>query len=212
MNRAALRSTLALAILIGAPIEAQTVMGTVLGSVRDSDGAVVPGAQVSLQNSGTGLDRQSSTNEQGEYNATDLPVGTYRLSVSKPGFKTEVRNGITLTIGATIPVNVTLHVGDVKETIEVTADAAQVETATSSMGGLVGERTIRDLPLNGRDWLQLTTLEPGVSTGTSAKDGSRGWGTSISVNGARANNVAYRVDGLVVNDMSNAGPGSILGV
>src|SRR6266849_7092347 len=147
MNRAALRSTLALAILMVGPIQAQTVMGTVLGSVRDSGGAAVPGAQVSLQNSGTGMERQSPTNDQGEYNATDLSVGTYRVTVSKQGFKTEVRNGITLTIGATVPVNVTLHVGDVKETVEVTADAAQVETATSSMGGLVGERTIRDLPL-----------------------------------------------------------------
>jgi hypothetical protein len=193
-------------------VHAQTVMGTILGTVRDSAGAFIPGAQVLIENTGTGFRRVSVTSERAEYYTVDLPVGVYKLTASYEGFKTEVRSGITLTIGASLTVNLQLNVGDLKETVEVMADTTQVDTATSTIGGLVSQQAIRELPLNGRDWLQLATLEPGVTTGFSAKDGSRGWGTAVAINGARPNNAVYRVDGLVVNDMSNAGPGSILGV
>lgn len=204
--------SVALALSAALNIGAQTVMGTILGTVRDPGGASIPEAQVVIDNVGTGFQRTAVTSERGEYYTADLPIGSYKISVSRAGFKTEVRSGITLSIGASVTVNLQLNVGDVKETVEVTADTSQVETATSSMGGLVSEQAIRDLPLNGRDWLQLATLEPGVTTGVSSRDGSRGWGTAVAVNGARPNNAVYRVDGLVVNDMSNAGPGSILGV
>ncbi len=203
---------IALALFIAPIGAAQTVMGTILGTVIDPAGASVPGAQVAIENTGTNLQRAVLTNDRGEYYLADLPVGNYSVTVGHPGFKTDVRKGVTLTVGASLTINFSLSIGDTAQSVEVSADTTQVETATSSMGGFVAEKTIRDLPLNGRDWLRLTTLQPGVLEGQAAKDGSRGWGIAIAINGARPNNAVYHVDGLVVNDMSNAGPGSILGV
>ncbi|HEX4595576.1 MAG TPA: TonB-dependent receptor, partial [Bryobacteraceae bacterium] len=136
------------------------------------------------------------------------------------GFRTSVRKGISVTVGASVPVNFELAVGEVQQRVEVEAAAPLVDTTNAAMGGLVGENAVRELPLNGRDWLQLVTLQPGViggvgqqsSAGFSNSRAARGNGQSLSISGARPTGNVFLVDGLVVNDYSNASPGSGLNV
>src|SRR5262249_21509119 len=118
----------------------QTVMGTVLGTVRVSHGAVNQGAQITVRNTGTAIERTATTRDPGEYNVPNEPVGSYEVIASKSGFKTELRNGVTVTVGASISVNFDLDVGDVAEKVQITADAPQVETTTGAMSGLVSDQ------------------------------------------------------------------------
>src|SRR6202023_1892121 len=124
---------------------------------------------------------------------------------------------ITLTVGAQRVVNPTLRVGGATETVRVTSDVADVELASSEISGVVNATTIRELPLNGRDWTQLATLQPGVATvrtqpSVGAGDrGQRGFGTQMTINGGRPAQNNYRLDGISINDYSNAAPGSVLG-
>ena len=199
-----------------APISpAQTVTGTILGTVRDPQGAVIPNASVSAKNLETGAERTAMADSEGGFNIVSIPAGAYEVSASAPGFQTEVRSGLTLTVGASLRVDFALSVGAVAEKVEVTAEAPQVDTTTSTMSGLVADNVIRELPLNGRDWLQLAVLQSGVSsvlgplpTGPATK----GLGSKLSISGGRTNQNVYRVDGLVVNDQTNNSPGSALGV
>ena len=133
--------------------------------------------------------------------------------VSRPKYAVEYR----LTVGADVGVNFNLTVGAVTEKVEVTAEAAQVDTSGSAMGGFVNSATIRELPLNGRDWLQLALLQPGALTTsgeyqTDTSRAQRGNGLAISISGGRTTENVFRIDGLVVNDHANAGPGSSLHV
>jgi hypothetical protein len=198
---------------------AQTTTGTILGTLRDSTGAVVGGGQVVIKNVNTGQERTVTTTEAGEFFIPEVPVGSYEVTASKSNFRTEVRSGVTVTVGAILSVNFDLLVGEAEEKMEVVADSGMVDTSTSSVRGLVNDHVIRDLPLNGRDWLQLATLQPGVvfvtsqtSSITNTGQGQRGNGLELSIAGGRPTNNVYRVDGLVVNDYSNASPGSALGV
>src|SRR5947209_5417690 len=193
---------------------AQNITGTILGTIRDPQGAVVPNASVSAKNVGTGAERTVLTDASGGFSIASVPAGSYDLTVSAAGFGTEVRSGITITVGAAMRVDFALNVGTIAEQVEVTGEAAQVETTNSTMSGLVAENVIRELPLNGRDWLQLALLQPGVNsvlgpvpTGPATK----GLGAKMSISGGRPNQNVYRVDGLVVNDQTNNSPGSALG-
>src|SRR4029077_11087198 len=145
-----------------------------------------------------------------------VPAGSYEVSASVAGFKTEVRSGIVVTVGADVGVNFSMTVGAVSEKVEVTGEAPQVDTSSSALGGFVNSATIRELPLNGRDWLQLALLQPGVALSSQPQaDGSRaqrGNGLAISLSGGRPTDNAFRIDGVIVNDYANAGPGSSLHV
>src|SRR3972149_2064146 len=141
--------------------QAQTT-GTITGTVRDTSGAVLPGAAVGLLNEDTGISRSMQSDSGGRYSAPALSLGTYRVTASLEGFQTEVRSGIVLTVGREAIVNFELPVGAVTQTVEVTGEAPLVESTTSSLGSLVDDRTIRDLPLNGRSYDQLALLQPGV--------------------------------------------------
>jgi hypothetical protein len=201
----------------GVPLHAQTVGGTILGLVQDQQGGGVPKAEVSARSFDTGAIRKSVSTDNGEYRITGVPAGAYELSATAAGFKTEVRSGIVVTVGADVAVNLALTVGAISEKVEVTGEAAQVDTSTSAMGGFVNSTTIRELPLNGRDWLQLALLQPGANfnTGQTQTDSGRaqkGNGIAISISGGRPSDNAFRIDGLVVNDYANAGPGSSLHV
>src|SRR5262249_3564054 len=146
---------------------AQTVAGRLLGTIHDSQGAVIPGASVYAKSLETGAERTTVSNESGGVNITSLPAGSYEVTASLVGFQKEVRS-VTLTVGAAQRVDFTLNVGALpQEQVVVTAEAPQVDTTTSTMSGLVSEATIRELPLNGRDWLQLGALQPGVLIGLS---------------------------------------------
>lgn len=200
--------------------QGQIVNGTIFGTVRDPSGAVIPQVTVSAKNVETGAVRRATTDATGTYQVLSVPAGDYEVETAVSGFQTSVRKGISVTVGASVAVNFDLAVGDVQQKIEVEASPPQVETANATMGGLVGEAAVRELPLNGRDWLQLVTLQPGViggigqqsSAGFSNSRAARGNGQSLSVSGGRPTGNVFLVDGLVVNDYANASPGSGLNV
>jgi hypothetical protein len=208
----------AVCVLINAPQAiAQTVAGRILGTIRDSQGAVVPNASVSAKNLETGAERTTLSDASGGFNITSVPAGSYEVTVSAPGFQKELRSGVTLTVGAALRVDFTLSVGVVQEQIVVTGEAPQVDTTTSTMSGLVAESTIRELPLNGRDWLQLGALQSGVLIGLSknpdlGENVTHGGGMFMSISGGRPTSNVFMVDGLVINDHANKSPGSALGV
>ena len=141
---------------------AQTTTGTILGTVTDETGAVMPGVAISIENLDTGLTRTLVTGDLGTYRSPNLSLGTYELTAELPGFNRVTRSGIELTLGRQAVVNFALPVGEVTELITVTGEAALVSTTSSTLAELVDQKQIRDLPLNGRDYLQLSTLQPGV--------------------------------------------------
>ena len=198
-------------------LHAQAVNGTILGIVQDQQGGAIGKAEVTARSLDTGVIRKATSEDNGEYRITSVPAGSYEISITAPGFKTEVRNGIAVTVGGDVSVNFNLTVGAVNEKVEVSAEAPQVDTSGSAMGGFVNSATIRELPLNGRDWLQLALLQPGamISSGEYQTDTSRaqrGNGLAISISGGRPTENVFRIDGLVVNDHANSGPGSSLHV
>jgi hypothetical protein len=195
----------------------QAVEGRIVGTIHDSQGAVVPGVTVTTKSLETGAERTGLSDESGGFIVTNLPAGSYEVTASLAGFQKEVRTGITLTVGAALRVDFTLKVGALEEQVEVTGEAPQVDTTTSTMSGLVAETTIRELPLNGRDWLQLGALQAGVLIGLSknpdfGENVTHGGGLFMSISGGRPTANVFMVDGLVVNDHANKSPGSALGV
>jgi len=180
----------------------------------DQAGAVIPNASVSTKSQETGAERSSVTDGTGVFNILSLPAGSYEVTVSAPGFQT-VRRNVTLTVGASLRVDLSLNVGAITDTVDVTAQSAQVDTTSSTISGLVSDSVIRDLPLNGRDWLQLAVLQAGVLTVVTTNQSSSpgtGLGMKMSISGGRPTQNVFRVDGLVVNDQGNDSPGSALGV
>src|SRR6266568_3802649 len=215
MFRVVMCTSLVLAAMYS--LRAQTVSGTILGLIQDQQGAVVPKTEVTARNLETGAVRKTNADDNGTYRIFSIPAGPYEVSASAPGFKTEVRTGIAVTVGADISVNFSLTVGAISDQVQVTAEAPQVDASSSTLGGFVNSTTIRELPLNGRDWLQLTLLQPGAlqNAGEYQADTSRaqrGNGLAISISGGRIVENVFRIDGLVVNDYANAGPGSSLHV
>ena len=134
------------------PLEAQTVSGTILGVVQDQQGAVIGKAEITARSLDTGAIRKATSEDNGTYQITSVPAGAYEVSVTIAGFKTEVRSGINVTVGSDVSVNFSLTVGAISEKVEVTAEAPQVDASSSALGGFVNSTTIRELPLNGRDW------------------------------------------------------------
>src|SRR5487761_92903 len=211
-------AALAVGFFITAPAHAQVVGATLSGIVADASGAVMPQAQVSITNVATGVTRVVTTNSAGLYTAPNLLPGNYRVTVSARGFKTQVRSGITLTVGAQQVLNVTMQLGQVTQTVQVTGAAPAVQLASSNISAVVNSTTVRQLPLNGRSWTDLATLQPGVSAiqtrpsfAVGADRGNRGFGNEISMSGARPQQNNYRLDGISINDYMNSAPGSVLG-
>jgi hypothetical protein len=195
-------------------VSAQVNTGTISGVVQDSSGAVIAGATVTVKNVDTGTVRTLTSDAGGRYIAPVLPVGNYEVRGEQSGFQTEIRSGITLTVGREEVINLTLRVGQVASTIEVTAEAPLVETTTAAMSSLVDERTIRDLPLNGRSYDQLALTQPGVvsvGAGQASVAFDYGTGTRFNVNGSRAYANTFLLDGTVLNDHANATPGGAAG-
>jgi hypothetical protein len=199
---------------------AQTTNGAILGTVQDASGAGVPGVNISVRSVETGATRSVVTDSNGNYEVLSLPAGGYEIAASLKGFKTQLRQGINLTVGASISVNFSLVVGDVVERVVVSDDTPQVDTTSSTISGVVGETAIRELPLNGRDWLQLATLQVGVIGGLEQQSSAvstnsraaRGNGENLYISGNRPTENLYQVDGLIVDDSANGSPGSGLNV
>ena len=216
-------TTFALVVVVAivgvSSVYGQVVGATLSGTITDVSGAQVPGASVSIRNTGTGDVRAVSSNESGLYSAPNLLPGAYELTVTAKGFATYLQKGISLTVGAQLVQNISLKVGQAKETVEVSDVAPTVDTGSSSVMATVDSTTIRELPLNGRDWTSLATLEPGVAkvntqvtTAFSANKGNRGFGNQLTDSGHRPNENSYRVNGVTVNDYSNAAPGGATGL
>ncbi|HYL95285.1 MAG TPA: TonB-dependent receptor [Terriglobales bacterium] len=200
------------------PVRAQLAGATLSGVVNDSSGAVVVDAAVLIKNTATGTVRQVTTNADGFYSAPNLLPGMYNVTVRAKGFSTAVQTGLNLTVGAQQALNFTMKLGEITQTVEVNAATPAVDTLSSTISATVEEKTVVDLPLNGRDWTQLATLQPGVisvraqaSTGSTANRGNRGFGDQLADSGHRPNENTYRIDGININDYSNGAPGSVLG-
>jgi len=196
---------------------AQVAGGTMSGRVTDESGGILSQASVTITNVATSVVTSTSTNTDGFYAVANLLPGTYTIAVALTGFSEEIASGITVSVGSQVTVNLRMKLGAVNEQVVVTGAATLVDTKSSTLSGVVGERAIRDLPLNGRDWTQLATLEPGVATvrsqmGLSSERGQRGLGTQMSISGGRPQQNNYRLDGVNINDYSNGGPGSVLGL
>jgi hypothetical protein len=209
---------LLLGIFASVPAGAQVAGGAISGTITDSSGAVVPSAQVSINNVAMGVSRTVTTNSDGFYTVPNLLPGSYEVRVTAPGFSTEVRSGINLTVGAALVLNQTMKVGATSSTVQVTTEAPAVELASSEISAVVSANTVRELPLNGRSWTDLATLQPGVDaiqtqvSFTSGSDrGSRGFGQQLTISGARPQQNNYRLDGVSINDYANGGPGSVIG-
>jgi len=201
------------------PAMAQVAGATLSGLITDPSGAGIPGATVSIKNVGTGEVREVPANGDGFYSAPNLLPGKYEVTVTAQGFTKLLQKAITLTVGEQQALNFSLKVGQVSQTVEVTAAPPEIQTSSSTISSTVDATTVRELPLNGRDWASLAILEPGVSqiadqaqTTFNANKGNRGFGNQLSNAGHRANENTYRINGVVINDYSNGAPGGPSGL
>ncbi len=208
---------LLLSLFTPAPADAQVVGATISGAVTDSSGSKMPGVDVVITNVGTGIATSTVTKSEGTFVVPNLQPGNYDVSASAKGFSTLVRKGITLTVGQELILNLSLQVGSVNETVTVTAEAPTVNLANATISGVIEQRTVQELPLNGRSWTDLAILQPGVhasqnqppiNAGDRVK---RGLGLELTISGARPQQNNYLLDGVNINDYANAGPGSVLG-
>ena len=186
------------------------------GSVTVDSGAAIPEASVSIKDLATGAARTASSGTNGVYNLPALPPGNYEITVSEPGFVTQVWTGISISAGSVRLLNIILHPGNPEVVVRSVAPSVPISESSACCGGSVGSSTVRDTPLNGRDWAQLASLQAGVTgvqTGSATGGGNtdRGFGAPVSVSGARPDQNSYRLDGISINDYSNAAPGSVLG-
>jgi hypothetical protein len=207
------------AILFSVPAQAQVAGGTLSGTITDPSDKSIPQAQVAITNVATGITTTVTTNSDGFYIAPNLLPGEYQVTVSAKGFTTEIKKGISLTVGAQQVFNLTLQVGSAARTVvEVTTEAPAVQLASSDISAVVNANTVRELPLNGRSWTDLAALQPGVETiqtqpsfATGSDRGNRGFGQQLTISGARPQQNNYRLDGVSLNDYANGAPGSVLG-
>src|SRR5919108_2369533 len=194
-----------LLLLLSLPLCAQKFTGTIRGVVTDSSGAVLPGAEVTVINNGTGETRTVTTNDQGEYVAPELLAGMYTVQVKKPNFKEAISKGVELHVASTTVSNAILEVGNVSEQVTVEANAVQVETSTGAVGNVIEGNQVRELPLNGRSFTQLTQLMPGVSPQANFDSKNKGLmaGVDFSVNGNNTTGNLFLVDGVNNNDIGS---------
>jgi hypothetical protein len=213
--------SMGLALLLSLPLHlyCQVVGATVTGMIFDVSGEVVANLKISIRNVATEVTTTVTTDTDGLYTAPNLLPGSYDITISAPGFETEERRGVTLTVGGQQVLNLVMNAGTVTRRVEANGAAPTVQLASSTISGNVNQTTVVELPLNGRDWTQLATLYPAVATittqqslGVNAPRGARGYGNSLSISGNRPQQNNYRLDGLSINDYSNGAPGSVEGV
>ncbi|MGA8531183.1 MAG: carboxypeptidase-like regulatory domain-containing protein, partial [Acidobacteriaceae bacterium] len=183
------------------PLAAAQSSSSLSGVVTDSSGASIAGASVDVRDVNTGADRIAVTSPAGQYQVLSLPVGDYTITARHAGFADQVRTGIHLAVGQEATVNLQLGVGGVQQQITVNADAAAVSLTTTDISGLVGEQQVKDLPLNGRSYDELLTLDPGVVNFTAEKTGGVGVsnstvGNNFSVSGNRPQQNLFLLNGI----------------
>ena len=197
---------------------AQSPNASLRGRVTDASEAVIVGARILAINMGTNISYEGATNSAGEYYIPNLLPGTYRIEAEKTGFSSVLKPGVVLHIQEEVEINFELAIGALSDKITVEGGAPVVELSTSAPGTVVDSSAVRELPLNGRSWTDLATLQPGVvgietqaNYSAAADRGNRGFGSQVSITGGRVRQNSYRIDGVSVNDYSNGGPGSVLG-
>ena len=159
-SRTILIFTLLAGLLATASLSAQTFRGTILGTVTDPSGAVLPGAKVTVKNTGTGLERTTETSADGSYSVPELPIGTYTVTVTQTGFQTFVASGVTVDVATERRVDAGMKTGEVSTKVEVSGDQLpQVETTTDELGGTLTAETIENMPVNGRDYTEADLSE-----------------------------------------------------
>ncbi len=199
--------------------KAQSGNATLQGTVTDPSGAAVPNAHIIITAQATGVTRDVVTNSDGFYSAPNLSAASYSVTTSAAGFGKNVLKDVELTVGVVRDLNVSLAVASADTTVTVESSANQVNAADTSIESVVDGKQTRDLPLNGRDWTTLATLNSGVSqiltqyagAATATTRLSRGLGAQLTIGGNRPQGNSYRLDGVNINDYANGGPGSVSG-
>ncbi len=190
-------SLLAFVFLFAATAFAQTSTSQLSGTVRDSSGAVVPAAKVTLTNEATGVAQTQDTTDAGVYAFPSIPVGAYTVKVEASGFKTAVKTGNIIQVGTPATVDLVLEVGTAAEVVNVAASAEIIQTSNATIGNVVEQKAIVTLPLNGRNPLNLLFYEAGVTQRS---------GNTVNVNGARSAAVNVTIDGIEANESTNPNP------
>ncbi len=188
-----------------ATAHAQTIGATVTGQITDQSGRVVPQAQVVMTNLNTNVVHTATTNEEGIYRLPDLQPGIYRANVTKEGFEGIVKGGIDLQVQDQVSINFALRVGSVHQTVTVEAGAPLLDTSASDVKQVIDGRTIDAIPLNGRNYLDLILLTPGVVVNTQARSDLTNRDTNGAIMGERAGNTGYLIDGVDNNDNFHGG-------
>src|SRR5882757_9593859 len=185
---------------------AQVTTGSLLGTVRDASGAVIPGATVTVTDTGKGTTSVKQTDTAGNYSVPYLLPGTYNVAVEMKGFKRSVANNVVVDIDQKANLDFTLETGGASETVEVTSAPPLIRLDSSELGEVVGKREVQNLPLNGRNFAQLVYLVPGVTSGQAGENlsGSSSFNPRAASNfnalGSQANTNAWMVDGIVDNE------------
>jgi outer membrane receptor protein involved in Fe transport len=202
---------LAALLLVVFPSFAQST-AKIVGTVKDSSGASLPGAMVKVTDVDTNITRTLTTDASGFYNALELPTGNYQVEVSASGFKSVIRKGIALEVTQAPEINFTLEVGATEQQVTVSGEAPQVDTQDATLGNIVGQQSVQNLPLNGRNYVDLSILQAGV---TPDRDSSGNGATSFSANGAPPRSNNFTLDGSITTTQEGRNPanaGSTLGV
>jgi hypothetical protein len=210
---------LVMSLFTSSSASAQAVGATLSGTVTDASGAVISGAEISIKDLGTGVTRTLTSDSAGYYSAPNLLPGSYSITTTATGFSTNLQSGITLSVGAQQQLNISMKVGEASQTVTVVESAPTVELTSATLSAQVDANTVRELPLNGRDWTQLATLEPGVSTvrvqastsSPTTNRANRGFGNQLTDSGHSPYENNYRVNGISINDYTNGSPGSVIG-
>jgi hypothetical protein len=194
--------SVALATLFSAGAWSQTQLAAVSGTITDPSGAVVPGVSVSIVNQSTGLKRGVLSDTAGEYRFAGLPTGTYSIRMEKPGFQSQIHEGVELTSAAEVVINSALVIGDLSQQTTVNANVAAIDNTTSTVTGLLPEQSLTELPLNNRDLFSAVTLEPGVAPNPSSAPSllSSGKSGQVAINGIRPDMTNVLIDGLDATD------------
>ncbi len=196
-------------VLTAAVALGQLGTATIRGLITDPGSAVVPGAVGTLRNLQTGITTDFKSDKEGRYALPGLPIGTYQIQVQAQGFETALRENIVLAVGEEREVNIPLVVGQMKQEVVVEEQAAQVDTATSVVSGLINQTQMRELPLNGRNFEQLIVLTPGVVPVTNAASSAYiGRSQVYSFAGARPVGQEEQIDGQDIQDFWDRGAGA----
>src|SRR6478609_5291470 len=186
------------------PLLGQQDTGLITGQVLDETGAPIANASVEVKNAGTGIVSKVSTGQEGSYTTQPLRIGTYSVTVEAKGFKRAIRENLSLSVQDRLRVSFTLPVGDVQQSVEVVAEAPLLQSETSSLGQVVDTRKMVDLPLNGRNFIQLITLSTGAYVPQTTNSSYQS--TLVAINGNRVENNNFMLDGVNNNTTDNNQP------